>query len=316
MPDVVRETELKYEAPRGFTLPDLAGAGIAHVGEPAEHVLDATYFDTEDLRLAAAGITLRRRTGGTDAGWHAKLPVSPGVREEVRMPLGRGKARPPATLVALLRAHTGGAELTPVARIGTRRAERELCDPEGRPVVLISDDEVTAEVIGSGEAPDGWRELEAELAPDADPDALHRVDAALHEAGARPAGGPSKLARLLGDRVRRPDPPPAPHRGSSAGDVVLAYVRAQADAIRAHDTGVRLDRPDAVHQLRVACRRLRTALGVYKRVLDRDATRALSAELRWLGRVLAAARDAEVQHARLARELAALPEELVLGPVA
>src|SRR6202000_2514342 len=50
--------------------------------------LEATYFDPADLTLVSAGITLRRRTGGTDAGWHLKLPVEKG-RLEVHESLSR-----------------------------------------------------------------------------------------------------------------------------------------------------------------------------------------------------------------------------------
>src|SRR4249920_2761060 len=85
------ETERKYEAAADFTLPDLAGlAGVAAITGPRTYRLRAVYFDTADLSLAAARITLRRRTGGTDAGWHLKLPVGVDSRREVHAPLGRG----------------------------------------------------------------------------------------------------------------------------------------------------------------------------------------------------------------------------------
>ena len=35
----------------------------------------AVYHDTEDLRLIRWGVTLLRRAGGADEGWHLKLPV-------------------------------------------------------------------------------------------------------------------------------------------------------------------------------------------------------------------------------------------------
>ncbi|MGT2464242.1 CYTH domain-containing protein [Sinomonas atrocyanea] len=51
------------------------------------------YFDTADLALAAHGMTLRRRTGGTDAGWHLKIALGPGRREEVRDPSAGPRCR-------------------------------------------------------------------------------------------------------------------------------------------------------------------------------------------------------------------------------
>ena len=57
-------------------LPRWAGlAGVVDLVGPEEQTLEAVYYDTEDLRLAQAGVTLRRRRGGDDAGWHLKLPV-------------------------------------------------------------------------------------------------------------------------------------------------------------------------------------------------------------------------------------------------
>jgi hypothetical protein len=36
-------------------------------------LLEAVYYDAPDLRQLFEGVTLRRRTGGEDAGWHLKL---------------------------------------------------------------------------------------------------------------------------------------------------------------------------------------------------------------------------------------------------
>jgi len=91
------ETERKYDAAAGFALPDLAGlGGVAAVTGPQTYRLRAIYFDTADFRLAAAKATLRRRTGGTDAGWHLKLPAGVDSRREVHASLGRGAGSVPA----------------------------------------------------------------------------------------------------------------------------------------------------------------------------------------------------------------------------
>ncbi|CAM5658801.1 hypothetical protein SMICM304S_11390 [Streptomyces microflavus] len=63
--------------------------------------LDAVYYDTADLRLAADSLTLRRRTGGADEGWHLKFPVATGIRDELHEPLADALAallRRPAPL--------------------------------------------------------------------------------------------------------------------------------------------------------------------------------------------------------------------------
>jgi len=103
--------------------------------------------------------------------------------------------------------------------------------------------------------------------------------------------------------------------GSTAGGVVLAYVRKQVLAIARYDPLVRRDAPDAVHQMRVATRRARSALQAFGQIIDREATRSLGDELKWLAAELGHARDSEVMLARLTAELAAVPPVLVVGPV-
>ena len=98
--------------------------------------------------------------------------------------------------------------------------------------------------------------------------------------------------------------------------MVLAYLQTQAEQIRAQDPLVRHDAPDSLHQLRVAARRMRSALQAYGKVIARDATRALTDELKWLGGELAQARDSEVIDQRLITAINKLPAELVMGPVA
>jgi CHAD domain-containing protein len=81
------------------------------------------------------------------------------------------------------------------------------------------------------------------------------------------------------------------------------------------DPMVRLDEHDAVHQMRVAARRLRSTLRSFRDVLAPEDTRGLAAELHWLGGVLGAARDGEVQAEHLEAGLGRAPVELRLGPV-
>ncbi|EYT81058.1 hypothetical protein CF54_21785, partial [Streptomyces sp. Tu 6176] len=90
---------------------------------------------------------------------------------------------------------------------------------------------------------------------------------------------------------------------------------AQRDVLVALDPAVRRDLPDSVHRMRVATRRLRSALRTYGRVLDRAATAPLAAELKWLAGELGLDRDHEVLAERLTAALDALPETLVTGPV-
>jgi CHAD domain-containing protein len=312
----VRETERKYEVDDGVRLPIppyVLGVGDGSTGE--EQQLDAVYFDTADLRLARAGITLRRREGGADAGWHLKLPVDTDSRDELRVPLGRARRTPPAQLTSLVRVHTRGAEMAPVARLRTHRRRWLLAGPDGQPLGELVEDRVVAHTVGASTEATSWREIEVELAEHGNPSLLDRIETSLLSGGARRSDAPSKLGRVFADRLAEHSDRPVPGAADSAGQVVLGYLRSQAEALRRNDLLVRQDAPDSVHQMRVASRRMRSGLQAYRRLLDREASRSLTEQLRWLANELAPARDTEVMADRFARMLAQLPPELVLGPV-
>lgn len=320
---VVRETERKYDIDDAVALLDPSGlVGLEAGPEAHEQLLEAVYFDTPDLRLLRNGVTLRRRTGGHDEGWHLKLPAGAESRDEIRVPLGRAKRRPPARLVRLTRLYTRDAQLAPVARLDTRRRRWVLSDPQGRELAELVEDRVHADTLDEQTTAVSWREIEVELAEHAQLELLDRIENELSRHGAHRAASASKLGRLLADRL-----PPAHDegnakrgrrriKGGSAGTAVTDYVHTQADRLRGYDPLVRRASPDAVHQMRVSARRLRSALQAYRRVFDRGATRDLVDELRWLGTELGRARDSEVIEQRLRAMVGALPEDLVLGPVA
>ncbi|MDQ0373425.1 CHAD domain-containing protein [Cellulomonas humilata] len=101
----------------------------------------------------------------------------------------------------------------------------------------------------------------------------------------------------------------------SAGEVVQAYVSTQTERLLAAVPGVRDGDDDAVHDARVATRRLRAALSVYRPVLDREVTDPVRDELAELGHVLGTARDAYVEGHALRRRLAHEDPGLVVGPI-
>src|SRR5512142_3004108 len=105
------ETEQKFDVPAGFELPSQSGPGVASMTPPDVQHLSATYFDTAGLRLIKAKITLRRRTGGTDAGWHIKLPVSADTRRELHFPLDEAEHEVPPAVAAEVVRWTGGEPL-------------------------------------------------------------------------------------------------------------------------------------------------------------------------------------------------------------
>jgi CHAD domain-containing protein len=314
------EIEAKFDVDEEFLLPDLAGLPhVADVQSLRLQRLVATYFDTEDLRLLRSSATLRRRTGGSDSGWHLKLPAGAQRRLELRRPPGRPADGVPEELVALTRSRTRAAELGPVARLTTRRRVHRLLDAEGTVLAEVADDGVTAETMGEAVTTTAWREVEVELV-DGTPELLAAAAKALRRAGAKASAKESKLARALSDRLEATGPPsrPAAPAGKrpTAGDVALAHVREQIEELQSRDPDVRTETDDAVHKMRVATRRLRSALATFRPLFDREVTDPLREELKWLGGVLGEARDAEVMHEHLTGDLETLPSELVLGTVA
>ncbi|MCX2179840.1 CYTH and CHAD domain-containing protein [Streptomyces sp. SKN60] len=311
-----REVERKYEADGSdVRLPDLTGVrGVAAVHDEGVTELDAVYYDTPDLRLAAASLTLRRRTGGADAGWHLKFPVATGIRDEIRAPLSESL---PPSLAGLLRSRVRDEPVAPVVRLRTSRAVRHLAAADGTPLAELATDTVHAQRLPTGPATT-WTEIEVELADDtagADEALLDAVEKRLKTAGIRRSSSPSKLARALEETgTDVPEAGEGTEGDGTAGAAVLAYVRTQADALVALDPAVRRELPDAVHQMRVAARRLRSAFKTYRKVLDRTVTDPVGEELKWLAGELGHARDQEVLQARLSAALDALPPALVVGP--
>jgi inorganic triphosphatase YgiF len=210
------ETEQKYDVDTDFAFPDLAGLRPGIVAAPPEmQRLAATYFDTDDLRLAGAHITLRRRTGGSDAGWHVKLPVSTDTRRELHFPLGPATGTVPSRVATLVAEWTQGEPLRPIARLETMRTVRRLLDQAGQVLAEVADDQVTGSRPVHPDAAEWhktatWRELEVELVSGTR-DLLATAGKRLKAAGALPSASASKLSRLLGTG------PPATGSGQHSG---------------------------------------------------------------------------------------------------
>ena len=93
--------------------------------------------------------------------------------------------------------------------------------------------------------------------------------------------------------MRRAQPPPL-----AAGDTLAQAFRLVAweglDHLDAHLDGARRGEAEAIHQARVALRRLRSGLKLFRRRLDPASRDGFNAALRDLGRVLGGARDWDV----------------------
>lgn len=302
---------------------DLAGLGLpgVRVRRGPVHELDATYFDTPTLRLARSRCALRRRLGGSDAGWHLKLPDGDAGRLELQVGLddaptppdpaaprpaprparahvnaGRPRTELPERLRRVVPVLLAGEDVRPVLRLRTRRQVWVLSDEAGRQLAEGAEDEVRADALdaaGRIATTSRWRELEIELVG-GEEGLLRAAATRLQEAGVLPAGYASKFARGLGERLEKTLADGVVGPGDTAARALTCYLDEQVLRLRVGDALVRGAGTDGVHQIRVAARRLRSALQAYRRLFRGDAPAQLIGELRRLGQDLGEARDAEV----------------------
>ncbi|WP_454793606.1 CYTH and CHAD domain-containing protein [Mycolicibacterium lutetiense] len=310
-PKTARYTEIerKFAVTEDTVSPSFEGlSAVAEVARTEIQHLDAVYFDTPDRDLAAHRITLRRRTGGSDAGWHLKLPAGVDTRTEVRTPLGAATDTVPEDLRDIVLAIVRDRPLAPVARISTERSVEVLHGADGGALAEFCDDRVTASATGQEADQQSWREWELELlTADVPDDLMDRLSNRLADAGAAPAAHGSKLAKVLGtDQLPAPTPP---------ADPVHRAIAEQIDQMLVWDRAVRADAYDSVHQLRVTTRKIRSLLQESKDSFGLDDDGWVLDELRALAAVLGVARDAEVLGERYQRALDEMPAELVRGPV-
>ena len=316
------ETKLEFDAgtplPTLTDRPALTAAGLTRSAEPETFDLDATYYDTASLDLLGGKLTLRRRTGGHDAGWHLKLPRVAGGRTEVGIPLGEDdEERVPAELDHLVRGVGRGRDLRPVARLQTRRTVHHLQDDAGRVLVEVADDAVTAtDLTGRAgrDEPQRWTEVEVELV-DGTTDQLAAVVDSLVAAGARPASSASKVGRALNPPAS-PTAQPAPADGGegsaeptepSAGAVVAAALARARDALLTADRGIREGREGAATEAAAALISAQALITVCHPVLD--PVDGLAGRAADAAAELTAAQDADRTHRRLVAQLLDEPED-------
>jgi CHAD domain-containing protein len=298
--------------------------GVGRVVDAGPEVLDAVYFDTGSLALLGHGMTLRRREGGKDAGWHLKTPEPDGSRTEFQLPLTvesdtPPQDTPPQELLRRVQVYVRGAELRPVAHLRTVRERTLLLDAHGRTLAEVAADRVAARVIEpvpDASAPSAaepqrelstWSETEAELVAGGTA-LLDAITDAFAAQGLLPAAVSSKLARALGARTPAAAFEQLDVQGSGpTAEAFVGALRHRTVQLLALDQAVRADEEDAVHQMRVTARRLRSLFRVQRRLCDRRRTDPLIDELRWFGRVLGACRDPETLGERLVSQAAELP---------
>lgn len=308
-----REVERKVRVDDTFDIsPVLDHLGDYRARRGPAFPMHADYYDTDELTLFRWRMTLRRREGGLDQGWHLKIPVAGGAagdRDEVRLELSE---HVPARLGDIVSPLIGEKPLKAQVIVETLRTPASIVDSTGRMLAEVVDDRVTVRLPGM---PDShFREIEVEAADADDPASLacmqHVVDQFLAAGGS--LGTSSKAASALGTRASGECDVPEPKLPSShvmAVDVIRYAIGHGVRALMLADVDVRRDAPDAAHQMRVAARRLRSFLHTYGDFFDPKWAARISDELAWVASELGAIRDTEVLLERLLDHAGSLEEE-------
>ncbi|MBC7906033.1 MAG: CHAD domain-containing protein [Rhodospirillaceae bacterium] len=270
-------------------------------GRPATKRLRSVYYDTPDLALSKAGVTTRLRVSGSsrvqtvkDTGTRASGLFS---RKEWEKPVGGDGldvVQLRATGLEPLQNEATIAALAPLFSTEIRRATYRL-GGEGWQVELALDQgEIVA---GSDREPVCEVELELVEGPPSRLFALARQIAEVVPA--------RLLTQSKSDRGydlaagRKPMPVKSKHVALSADTEIadafrliarncLHHLLANEPSLTAHGDA------EAVHQMRVALRRLRSALKIFRPIVEGDELSRIKAEIKWLLTMLGPARDSEV----------------------
>src|SRR6202171_3135460 len=309
------EREVKLGAGPAFHLPDLTGVveGVV-VGTPESVHLETVYYDTADLRLARWGVSLRFRRG---EGWTLKLPPKPAagtppgqILERDELTFQGSAKKPPDAAVDIVRAYVRKADLVPVARLSTVRRRVRLDDGAGARIAEVVDDEVS--VRDGRRVAARFREIEVEVMAQENGGngIVEPLVSRLRGAGAGAPDPTPKHIRALGPRAMEPPEvsPEAIKPDSPAKDVIKYVLAKSIASLLRQDPLVRTSTdPEAIHQARVATRKLRSHLRTFGPLLPPEWTEPLRSELVWLAMGLGAVRDREVLLERLRERAKGLP---------
>jgi CHAD domain-containing protein len=274
------EHEIKFRIPPRFQLPP-------DMGEPIPpRVFTSTYFDTEQHRLGQLGLTLRKRVERSHGVWQLKIP-SGTVRLELEIDSG---CRPiPWEFQDLLTAFFRKHEPVQLGKLRTKR----------KGVRIQKDNQIIAEVVQDSVAlirdkkiALTFQELEVEL-QDSTETELASIQKTLLHAGAQEKPLQPKIFQALqlpyplSFDPSDPSAPPTEH--------IREHLHAQFSQVLRHDPGTRLGRDsEAVHQMRVATRRIRAILRAVRSFLSPEWTDHVRQEMGWIASLLGEVRDWDV----------------------
>jgi CHAD domain-containing protein len=322
-----RELEWQFDAVDLRPVARWLAQRASEVGEPTREEQCDVYADTDDWRLHRAGFSLRIRSreGEYVATLKSLYSGTAGYldREELQEPVAGGD--PAAVLLApgpvgeRVRALVGPRPLRTLFEVRTSRTRFPLQADDARAEVALDD---TSIPVPGDERPVRLQRVEVEVVSGS-PDALVPfVDELRSGSGLQDAAGSKFEAGLLALGLVPagvPDLGPTDvDDGMTVGEVAFACLRRRFADFLASEPGVRLgEDAEAVHDMRVASRRLRAALALFSEVLPARASRHRR-ELKWVADGLGEVRDLDVQLENLGTWAAELPpdeEKHLLEPI-
>ncbi|MFK0332790.1 CHAD domain-containing protein [Rhizobium sp. NPDC090275] len=287
------ETEIKLDLSQE-AFDALVGSDL--LGEP-DKVLDqrSTYFDTADRRLWKEGYTLRIRQVG-DTRMQTVKATGPSrslfARSEWETPL-EGNEPVLDHTSPLLGEFGSDLALEPVFDVVIARRLWNVVENGSQIEVVLDEGNAISDDRHSP-----IREVEIEL-KEGSPSDLFVFARKIDAVAAFRFGVRSKAERgfVLAD-VQKTVFKAEPVQLERSMNAAVAFKSIALSCVRQfrlnEDILLQRRNPEALHQTRVALRRLRSAFSLFKSVLSRDEPKRLNQELRWLAAVLGEARDIDV----------------------
>lgn len=294
------------DLPNHAPFPD--GTTITARAKSPQHLVDR-YLDTPDWRIALSGLVLRtRRKGQRDEATlkDTRPATAEGLRRrlEVTEPLGPtgvnglGDKGPVGRRLALV---VGRRALTEILEIHTRRQPFAI-RAQGEEIGEVALDD-TIILVGPEKRPRHLRRVELEVKPEWVERLTPIVDELRRVANMTPATLSKYESGLavagLNGVARGEIEPVSLSRTASTKELICEVLRYHTHVVKSKEPGTRLgEDPEDLHQMRVGVRRLRAAISLFSSLMPADALR-IGSELKWLGDLLGAVRDIDVQTARL-----------------
>jgi inorganic triphosphatase YgiF len=265
----LHEREIKFHVPTRFHLPENLGIPIS------PRVFTSTYYDSEQHRLGQLGLTLRKRVEKGQGVWQLKIPSGD---YRIELEIDSGSHHIPGQFLELL---TGFFRKHEPMQLGKLRTWRTgwLLQKEGKFVAEVVLDSVA--LLQENKIISRFREMELEL-KEGKPSHLTFLRKTLQKAGAEPKALQPKIFQAL--QLPYPIADPQADPTASPSEHIRTKLQAQINQMLIHDPGTRLGRDiEALHQMRVATRRMRAIFRSVRTFLEPEWTKKIRQEVGWIG---------------------------------